>query len=80
MELGKLTIEQLNPCNKNTMMDHLDINWKMIAYQEVCAKAKELIKKLEEAGLSGAAFDKMGSKLNKYDFKGALQLLDELSV
>ena len=43
-------------------------------------KAKALIKELEEAGLSGEKFEEMVSKLNKYDFKGALQLLDELLV
>ena len=42
-------------------------------------KAKTLIKELEEAGLSGEQFDEMKSKLNKYDFKGALQLLKTLS-
>ena len=43
-------------------------------------KAKVLIKELEEAGLSGDKFEQMASKLNKYDFKGALQSLEELLV
>jgi len=43
-------------------------------------KAKVLTKELEEAGLSGEKFEEMVIKLNKYDFKGALQLLDELSM
>lgn len=42
-------------------------------------KAKVVIKELEEAGLSGELFDEMKSKLSKYDFKGALVLLDEIA-
>ncbi|MFK5854736.1 MAG: response regulator [Bacteroidota bacterium] len=43
-------------------------------------KAKVLIKELEEAGLSGDLFNEMKNKLNKYDFKGALRLLDKLAL
>lgn len=42
-------------------------------------KAKVLIKELEEAGLSGDLFNEMKSKLSKYDFKGALILLEEIT-
>lgn len=41
-------------------------------------KAKISIKELEEAGLSGDLFDKMKSKLNKYDFKNAFKLINEI--
>ena len=41
-------------------------------------KAKALIKELEEAGLSGDNFDEMVNKLNKYDFKSAILLLNEI--
>lgn len=43
-------------------------------------KAKILVKELEEAGLSGDLFDEMKSKLSKYDFKGALILLEEIEI
>lgn len=41
-------------------------------------KAKISIKELEEAGLSGDLFDEMKSKLNKYDFKNAFKLINEI--
>lgn len=43
-------------------------------------KAKVLIKELEEAGLSGDLFDELKKKLSKYDFKGALILLEEIKI
>ena len=43
-------------------------------------KAKALINELEEAGLAGSEFDEMKSKLSKYDFNGALQLLSKISL
>jgi hypothetical protein len=46
---------------------------------EKSPKAKRLIKELEEAGLSGELFNKMKSKLSKYDFKSALLLLEEIA-
>lgn len=48
--------------------------------EDKSSKAKAVIKELEEAGLSGEKFNEMKSKLNKYDFKGTLQLLDKLSI
>lgn len=42
-------------------------------------QAKVLVKELEMAGMSGDLFDEMKSKLNKYDFKGALILLEEIA-
>lgn len=41
-------------------------------------KAKEVIKDLANAGLSGKEFDEMVHKLNRYDFKKALLLLDKI--
>lgn len=41
-------------------------------------KAKEVIKDLANAGLSGKEFDEMVHKLNRYDFKNALLLLDNI--
>lgn len=41
-------------------------------------KAKISIKELEEAGLSGDLFDEMKTKLNKYDFKNAFKLINEI--
>lgn len=46
---------------------------------EKSPKAKGLIKELEEAGLSGDLFDELKKKLSKYDFKGALILLEEIA-
>jgi len=41
-------------------------------------KAKVLLKELEEAGLSGMEFDELVSKLNKYDFKNAINIFDKI--
>lgn len=41
-------------------------------------KTKGLVEELEGAGLSGDLFDEMKSKLSKYDFKGALILLEKI--
>lgn len=41
-------------------------------------KAKTLIKELEEAGLSGEEFDAMVNKINKYDFKNAIIILNKI--
>lgn len=41
-------------------------------------KAKALIKELNEAGLSGNEFDLMVKELNKYDFKNALKILEDI--
>ena len=41
-------------------------------------KAKDLVKELESAGLTGKNFDEMVSKLNKYDFKNAMIFLDKI--
>ena len=46
--------------------------------EEKKPKAKVLVKELEEAGLSGDLFDEMNTKLNKYDFKNAIVLLNEI--
>jgi len=42
-------------------------------------KAKGLVKDLEQAGLSGDLFEDIKSKLNKYDFKNALLILERIS-
>lgn len=42
-------------------------------------KVKVLIKGLEDVGLSGELFDELKKKLSKYDFKGALILLEEIA-
>ena len=42
-------------------------------------KAKDFIKDLENSGLANKEFNEMASKLNKYDFNGALQLPDTIS-
>lgn len=41
-------------------------------------KAKGLIQELEEAGLTGNEFNEMKNKLNKYDFKNALMILENI--
>ncbi|MFK5854737.1 MAG: tetratricopeptide repeat protein [Bacteroidota bacterium] len=46
--------------------------------EEKKPKAKVLVKELEEAGLSGDLFEEMKTKLNKYDFKNALALLNKI--
>lgn len=42
-------------------------------------KAKVVIKELEDAGLKGDDFDELKNKFSKYDFKGALILLEEIA-
>ncbi len=41
-------------------------------------KAKALLKDLIDAGLSGDLFDEMVTKLNKYDFKNAMKILNKI--
>ncbi len=41
-------------------------------------KAKEMVNKLRSAGMTGELFNEMVTKLNKYDFKSVLALLDEI--
>jgi len=71
--------------NKETVNKELNIelvneiipNLKQLL-EEKKPKAKVLVKELEEAGLSGDLFDEMKIKLNKYDFKNALALLNKI--
>ena len=43
-------------------------------------KTRMIIKELEEAGLHNKEFDVLKSAVSKYDFKGALQLLDKFPM
>jgi len=51
-----------------------------ILLKEKSPKAKALIEDLEIAGLKGEEFNDIVNKINKYDFKGAIKILDSLSI